>query len=449
MIPTILFIAVFLGVAVAAPVHAAGLWLIVMITHGLLVELLGESATHIPLYVGLTVSLCILFRGRWYGVPHTTLLLFGTLICIMGFSSFVGLNMGNSLVSLTLYAKAFLLALLLAGCLKGDHDLRIITLYCLAGIVFGALITIYQHYTGTYSVNVDDVQRAGGLRGDPNDTAMLLIAGVPLAVFWLIESKVLILRAIFLASVVLLLFSMVLTGSRGGFVALIFISALMYIKRPTMLATFIGILLVALLISFAPQSYWTRMETLTKGKELQGSSSLNKRAELQRRGVEIFLSNPILGVGPNNFGESFLLAGQNRGGSGARIGSNADKGFGLVAHNMYLEFFVENGLFAGLLLLAIFHKATKYLLIYDQHFAAGFTYFGIGYSLALALLGMLISGLFLSQGKNSVLWFLVGVGLSLGQGRNQPVIDTIPSDPTPKRSTAQSLCLSLPKGYRE
>ena len=65
MLAIILYVGFFFGVAMFAPVHAAGMWLIIMIIHGLLVEVLGETAAHLPLYVGVTVSLCILFRGRW------------------------------------------------------------------------------------------------------------------------------------------------------------------------------------------------------------------------------------------------------------------------------------------------------------------------------------------------------------------------------------------------
>lgn len=414
MLSVILYISFFFGLAMLAPVHAAGMWLIIMITHGLLVEILGETAAHLPLYVGITVSLCILFRGRWSGVQPIVLVLFGTLIFVMGLASIAGIDVSDSLASMILYAKAFLLALLLAGCIRSEQEMKVITLYCLAGMLIGALVALYQHYTGTYSVSVYAVQRAGGLRGDPNDTAMLLIAGVPLAAYWLLQSRLFILKALFAGAIVLLVLGIVLTGSRGGFVTLLFISLLIYMKKPTLLATTAGIVLVSILLAFAPQSYWTRMETLVSGQELKGSGSLQHRGELQRKGLAIFLAHPLLGVGPDNFGEAFFGTGRSGKISIVSPGDRNDKDHGLVAHNMYLEFFVENGIVGGLLLIAIFYKALRNLMKYDRRGNRELGYFGIGNALALALLGMLFSGLFLSQGKNSVLWFLIGLGFAAG-----------------------------------
>ena len=421
-----LFISLFFGLAILAPVHAAGLWLILMIAHGLLVELLGETATHIPLYVGITVLLCILFRGRWSGIQPSVLLLFGALIFVMGLASVQGIDAEGSVVSMIFYAKTFLLALLLAGFIKHEQEMKAITLYCLAGMVIGALIAMYQHYTGTYSVNTYNVQRAGGLRGDPNDTAMLLIAGVPLAAYWLLHSRALAPKVMFASSLVLLVLGIALTGSRGGFLALLFISLLIFVKRPTLRAAIAGIVLVSTLLAFAPQTYWTRMQTLVSGQELKGSGSLQNRLELQRRGLTILLAHPLLGVGLDNFAESYFSAGHSGNLSIASPGRGNDREYGLVAHNMYLEFFVENGILGGLLLIMIFYKATRNLMRYDRRENHETGYFGIGDALGLALIGMLFSGLFLSQGKNSVLWFLIGLGFATGRMRGHGSRDTIP-----------------------
>ncbi len=418
MIAITLCVGFFFMVALVSPVHAAGMWLVIMIIHGLLVESAGETAAHLPLYVGITVSLCILVRGKWSGVQPSVLMLFGTLIFVMGIAALAGIDLGSSLAAISLYAKAFMLSLLLAGCIKSNREVRTITLYCLGGMVCGALAALYQHYTGSYSVNVYDVQRAAGLRGDPNDTAMLLVAGIPLAVYWMLRCNLSLLKGLFAGSLVALVLGIALTGSRGGFLTLLFISLLIYVKKPTFLATISGLVLASILLAFAPQSYWNRMETLLSGKELKTSGSMQHRGELQRKGLSIFLAHPLLGVGPNNFGEAFLGEGRSGRVSVATGRGQSSTEPGLVAHNMYLEFFVENGIFGGLLLLAIFYRSMRGLMRYDQKESHEAGNFGIGNALALALFGMLFSGLFLSQGKNSVLWFLVGIGFATGGLRN-------------------------------
>lgn len=431
MLAITLCVGFFFAVAIFSPVHAAGMWLIIMITHGLLVESVGETAAHLPLYVGVTVSLCILARGKWSGVQPSVLMLFGALIFVMGVASIAGIDVGSSLAAMSLYAKAFMLSLLLAGCIKSNKEVHVITLYCLGGMVCGALAALYQHYTGNYSVNVYDVQRAAGLRGDPNDTAMLLVAGIPLAIYWMLRCNLSFLGGLFAGSIVALVLGIALTGSRGGFLTLLFISLLIYVKRPTLLATISGLVLASILLAFAPQAYWSRMETLVSGKELKTSGSMQHRSELQRKGLSILVEHPILGVGPDNFGEAFLGAGRSGKVSVATGRGRNNTEPGLVAHNMYLEFFVENGLFGGLLLLAIFYRSMRALMRYDQKDSNKANNFGIGNALALALFGMLFSGLFLSQGKNSVLWFLVGIGFATGQLGNTAF------RATPHRSSSQ------------
>lgn len=414
MLVITLSIAAFLLVSFFSTVHALGLWLLLMITHGVIVDVVGVSATHVPLYAGVAITLVILGRRQWTGVSNNTLLMFGALILTMSLAAMQGMSLEASLISMMLYAKVFLLALLLAGCLKSEQDIRIMTLYCLAGLLVGALVAIYQYKTGTLAVQDIYTQRAAGLREDPNDTAMLLVAGVPLAIYWFANTRNVLVKLFFAGAIPLLLVGIGLTGSRGGFVTLVVIALVIYIRRPSLKLTLAGMLMVVGVVALAPESYWDRMQTLVSGKEEHGGRSLESRSMLLKKGVSLFSQRPVLGVGPGNYGNAYMDSVTSSGlvgSSGLSIGSER----GIVAHNMYLELLVEIGLLGTVLFLAVIYRALRNLSGFGRKTGAQRKSFELGFAIALALGGMLFAGMFLSQGKNSVLWFLVGLGFAAGQ----------------------------------
>lgn len=407
-------ITLFLGVTFFSTVHALGLWLLLMITHGVVFDVVGESAKHVPLYSGVAITLVILVRRQWSGVSNGSLFLFGALLITMALASIQGVDLETSLVSIMLYAKVFLLALLLAGCLKSEKDIRVMTLYCLAGLLVGSLVAIYQYKTGTFAVLDIYTQRAAGLREDPNDTAMLLVAGVPLAIYWFLNTPNVLVKLFFAGAVPLLLVGIGLTGSRGGFVVLVVMGVVIYLRRPTLQLTLVGLIMVATVTMLAPQSYWERMESLTSGKEAHGARSLESRSMLLQKGMLLFSQRPVLGVGPGNYGNAYMGDVTSSGLMG-RSGLSIESDRNIVAHNLYLELLVEIGVLGTGLFLSVIYRAIRGLVGYGRKTGEKRKAFELGFAIALALGGMLLAGLFLSQGKNSVLWFLIGLGFAAGQ----------------------------------
>lgn len=385
-------------------IHGLGLWLLLMIIHGIIYQQLGAGAEHLPFIAGMVVLVITFAKGQWSGISIKAMLTVLALIMLMCISTLQGIRLDVGLVTVLLYAKGFLLVLLLAGCIRDEKEMKIMTLYCLAGLTIGALAEFYQYETGNFFIKTIYDERAASLRGDPNDTAMLLVAGIPLAFYWVSINRKFFGKVFFATILAALLFGIILTASRGGFVSLLGIMLIMFIRRPSAKVFIVGIMLSAIFLAMSPKSYWERMDTLLTGREDHGSASLQHRAELQRVGLEMFLERPVLGVGPGNFGEAYAQ----------HVGGIQASEVGGVAHNMYLEFFVENGFLGGLLLLYIFAQAILGLLRYDRFQGAETGRFGIGFSIALALGGMLFSGLFLSQAKNSVLWFMTGMGITAG-----------------------------------
>jgi O-antigen ligase len=394
--------------------HSVGFWLFLMITHGIFYQYLGEGSEHIPLVGGVAILIAIAVLRKWRLVALTDFGLVMALVIAMVLAGMFGVDQENSLAHLMIYARGFILVLLLAGTLHEDRDIRLMTYYCLAGLVLGVLFTVFQKITGTFTISTIYEQRAAGLRGDPNDTAMLLVAGIPLALYHMFATRNLALKVLHVMALVTLLAGIILTGSRGGFVALLLVMALVFLRRPSFRVFFAGMFLVVVFVALAPQSYWERMETLITGHEAHLGQSLQNRARLQKIGVGIFLDYPLLGIGPGNFSAVFLERfSPSSGGIAAKIALKPDQTYA-VAHNMYLEFLIENGFIGGGVLLAVFFRSCQGLLIFDRSRGVRRGELGMGFAVLLALAGMLFSGLFLSQAKNSVLWFVTGIGFAAG-----------------------------------
>ena len=331
--------------------------------------------------------------------PNAWLLVSG-LVALMALAAIFGNDPQHSIEQLGRFAKGFVLAVFVGGVIVNERQIREISLFCVAAVAVGACIAIGQALSGTYAVNVADVQRAGGLSDDPNDAAMLLLTGIPLAVHWFNVSKKRYAKFIYASIFVITIGAIILTQSRGGTLALLLVLLLLFLRRPSVKTFAAGTVLLATAgILFMSSGYWERMETIsTIGNS--GDGSLQERYRFAQVGIGTFLDHPVLGVGIGNFGEALAAVDPQYAGTNK------------VAHNMYLEFFVENGAFAGIVFLTLLGSAVLYPFRYGQRNRLSNSEYNLGFCLSVSLIAMMAAGLFLSQGENAVLWFLVGLGLA-------------------------------------
>jgi len=412
MLSVLILAAIVAATTAISVVHGLGLWLFLMVVHGALVTALGDSAVHLPMYAGTSVVVVVLLKNRWRPIQPLFLALFVGLVGVMSIAALSGLDQTTSTEELLNYGKAILLSAVVAGSITTVKEARVLSFYLLASLVAGALLTLYQKYTGHYAIKTIYEARAAGLRTDPNDTAMLLVAGVPLQIYWFLRAKGL-LRIPMLLGFGLLHLGILLTGSRGGFVALVAVYAIMYLRRPSVLTTIAGAVLVMTAALAAPQSYRDHIMTLITLREPHGGISLQSREQLLIGGLTILKEHSALGVGAGNFGRAFVM--QTAADTGSFNSDAIIDTVGGVAHNMYLEFFVENGVIGGVVFLAIIWFSLRGLTALreaDRAIGPWSRSYGLGFMLMTSMAGMLVSGLFLSQGKNSVLWFLIGLGLA-------------------------------------
>ena len=138
-----------------------------------------------------------------------------------------------------------------------------------------------------------------------------------------------------LASIVVL----VLSFSRGGFVGLVVLFALLIImeRRDKPLLIF-GLVVIAIGISLAPPVYWDRVKSMLDfGKTGKPDFAIFTRLETMKTAVRLGFDNPLLGVGLDNF----------------LYHSSRYLPFKMVVHNTFLEIFAELGIIALALFVGI------------------------------------------------------------------------------------------------
>lgn len=144
-------------------------------------------------------------------------------------------------------------------------------------------------------------QRIQGLLGNmfdnPNDLALHLVTMVPLAVALLLGSRSILKKLAFLACSIIFVAGIVATFSRGGFIGLVAVIAVLgwkLARRNRVLLAAVGLAFLLLVIAIGPGGYKSR---LTVGND---GSAMARTDEL-KRSIFMMLRHPIFGVGVNNY----------------------------------------------------------------------------------------------------------------------------------------------------
>ncbi len=267
-----------------------------------------------------------------------TLCIFGLLLAML-LSHLSHFALRSALDTTITYLKVVVYFLLFCGLVTTPSRLRHILNVVLWSVVIVAGATVLQ-YHGVISFPTIDVSRelgqkkftgesgdilrlvGTGIFQDPNDMCVLLATAVLLGLYRLADQAWSLFRFLWLAPLALLIYAILLTHSRGGFLALLVGVSVLLVMR---FGKRVGIVMVLLLIPgiFLGLS-GTRQATFSTG-----SGTGHSRIELWSTGLLVMRQTPIFGVG---VGEYAVYAGQ-------------------VAHNSYLHAFVETGLLGGLFFL--------------------------------------------------------------------------------------------------
>lgn len=261
----------------------------------------------------------------------------------------------------------------------------------------------------------------GGWLGDENDFGMEMNVAVAFAFFLYQGTKKVRSKALYLAMLGLFVLSSIATFSRGGFIGLIVVGTFCWLYSPTKVRSLILVVCVVVLVMVAaPQEYWDRINTITDENTTE-SGTAGQRMFTWGIGWEMFLANPVFGIGQANFPWTI---GEYMGGRTWQTKSLA----GRQAHSLYFTVLPELGLVGACLFFGMVYFNYKDVLlcsvigeqlriIHNQDSQHGSYAFDdltwSGNAMLGALVGYLATSTFISTFYYPTFWILTGLIVAL------------------------------------
>jgi O-antigen ligase len=393
-------------VALKSRLHALGIMIVCVVNHGIFVLCLGDAAIKLPLLVCGGASLVLLLKNEWRPVSGAYLSICGMFLAWLFICSAVA-NIGSIPIGiLVLYVKAVMFSLLIAGFLHARRDFGTMAVYLALSVLIASSFNIWQGISGHFLLEntwAEERGRAAGARGDPNDTAMVIMTGIP--VIWSMmaaENRSVWLRGSAALAILVLLGGIILTASRAGFLVTALMLLVLVLRGRGRAGLMLLVSIAGALLIFSSSAYWERIGTITAGEEAYNhGQSIEGRYDLAASGISLFVRNPVFGVGPGNFGEAYLE--HRLGGEVLRSERVAP-----VAHNMYVQMLVEAGFVGVLLFMYLLYSCCTALLALRRVQLGGDSPLDVHFE--LSLLSLAAMGLTLSQAHNSILWLVLGLG---------------------------------------
>jgi O-antigen ligase len=425
-----------LGVMVMTIASAnAGLLFLVMMTYtrfsDVLIKEHGLPSTAQPFI--LLLGLGIIVRWAWMrtqpkGWQRSLGLV--TLYGLIGaLSLFYAGNYTRSRTALEDYFKDAVIAILVTILLQRGTTLQRVSWALLATGIFMGTISVWQHLTENWSdrfygfgiaaiqniVGETSGYRIAGPIGDPNFYAQILIVLVPLALDRLWNERRAYLRVLAAWALAVCILSIFFTYSRGGFIGMVIVLALMFWRRPPRLIVLLLTVAIAIpILQFLPDNYTARLRTIPEalpfwGSDVRNEISFRGRASENIAAWQMFFDHPILGVGLDNY--PVLYQDYSR-----QLGMDPRREI-RAPHNLYLEIASQTGLLGLLtfayLLWVMFRGLRQARHTFDD--LGQKDYAGIAAALMIGMIGYLWAAIFLHGAYPRYFWLLFGIALAIPQ----------------------------------
>ncbi|HUB27466.1 MAG TPA: O-antigen ligase family protein [Tepidisphaeraceae bacterium] len=246
--------------------------------------------------------------------------------------------------------KVVLYYLLLVGLVTTPKRLRFFVLFIFVCLTLMAILVLLQYYgvignrklaavTEAFTTDsagnrvfVDRVQ-GFGIFEDPNDLSLVMVTAVMIGIHFVIRAQIAE-RMICITPIGLILFTFVMTHSRGGFLSMLAAVITMATAR---LGWKKGILFLVLATPLALPFLDARQTDLDLGDR---GDTAQGRIHLWRDAMVLFHHSPIFGIGVDKLVDEI----------------------GIVAHNSFVQGYAEMGLFGGTAFFAVYYLSITRLM---------------------------------------------------------------------------------------
>jgi O-antigen ligase len=282
------------------------------------------------------------------------------------------------------FGTVVIMYLLIANGVTTEKKLKF-TIHFLAALTVALAVQgIVQYFTGRGfgGVEMYDGQRiqAVGIFEDPNDLAMAMVMVLPVFFFVATQSTSAIARVVAVAGILILVFALFLTDSRGGLLSFGVVSLMLFARKYGWLpGIVVGVFMTAAMFVLSE-----RMATISTEE-----GSAHGRIEAWAAGLDMFESRPLFGIGEGNFTEYHFRTAHN-----SFVLCAAELGLlGLVPWVMILYVSIKNVVFIGR---ELRERGQTALAMYVD-------------TVRYALIAYISAGVFLSRTYSELLFIMVGL----------------------------------------
>lgn len=273
----------------------------------------------------------------------------------------------------------------------------------------------------------------GGLLQDNNDFSSALVMALPMLYYIAIDEKKRWQKVFFAFATVCTCITVMLTDSRGGFLAMATVfGALVMMSRKKLLAVSMIPIVVAAFFLFVPQRYLDRISSISDTQEASSKGRLVAWAN----GLRMIKDRPITGVGYRNFVYVYHFY---------TIDKNEQR---RVAHNSYIQVAAESGLPAFFIFMTLI-AYTVYRLRALRRRVRGEpgTEWVVNYSRALevSIYGYMMGAMFLNRAHFDLYYHVVAMSIALDVlAREQLAKALVPVTDAPPRTESSPFLLPEP-----
>ena len=224
----------------------------------------------------------------------------GIIVLTLPFSIWPG---GSLKVFSDIYVKIILIFALMVSTITSPRRVRQMTWIMILASTYIAGHAVFDYVRGVNLVEGDRVRGAiGGMFDNPNDLALNLVTFLGPTLLFIALDRRASRRLLASACALVMMAAIVCTKSRSGFLGLIAMGAvvLYYCARLKPAVVFAVIVAGLLAVPALPQSFWSRMGSITDA-ETDPTGSREARLRLLSQGVEVFTENPLTGIGAGQF----------------------------------------------------------------------------------------------------------------------------------------------------
>lgn len=250
----------------------------------------GLGYLHIPMFIQIMLLIYLINRKFLFDINELQTKLFLSLIALMSIHVLVAINNYHAFDIWRSFVLHFTIFISISSLLNSFERIEVYINTWIVINIFGAIVGLLN----------GGMIPGSSFMGDENDFALVMDMAFPFSYFMFSQANSKLAKLFYLAACGLFVAAAVTSFSRGGFLGLTAAGLYCLYKNPKKVVSVLLIgSMAGILFLTAPAAYWERIGTIKNDNIERGTGEA--RWYIWKIGFLMFLHNPVIGVGPENF----------------------------------------------------------------------------------------------------------------------------------------------------